>query len=213
LAIVYADGDTAESVTQNLGFSASLPQGSTVIWSSDKPETIAETGAVVRPAFSTGDQAVVITAVVSNGSETSTVTFNVNVLKNEKTEQEKAEEDGNGIIDYANGEDKDNVKTIVELANGGANGSTITWTSSHPELLTEKGVVSRPKDGDVEVTLTATIKNGQASVVKSFKVIVKQDATPKFSLVDAWPYLLGLLVVGALWWFIAKKNKKDEKEA
>jgi LPXTG-motif cell wall-anchored protein len=213
LAIVYAEGDSAESVTNNLGFKASLPLGSTVIWSTDKPELISEIGTVVRPAFASGDQSVVISAVVSNGSATSTVTFNVAVLKNAKTEQEKAEEDGNGIIDYANEEDKDNVKTIVELANSGVNGSTITWTSSHPDLLNEKGIVSRPKDGDVEVTLTATIKNGQASVQKTFKVLVKQDATPKFSLIDSWPYLLGLLLIGFIWWFIAKKKKKDEKEA
>lgn len=213
LAIIYAEGDSDKSVTKDLGFSASLPQGSTVLWSTDKPTIIKETGNVIRPTFTIGDQAVLITAVVTNGSATQTQTFNVNVVKNVKSGLEKAEEDGKGIIDYAVGEDETNVKTIVEMAKNGVNGSTITWTSSHPDILTENGIVSRPKKGDVEVTLTATIKNGDASIVKTFKVMVKQDETPKSSLND---YLLYLLIFGVLagsaWWFIIAKKKKKEVE-
>ncbi len=211
LAIVYASGDSEISVTQKLGFTASLPQGSTVVWSSDKPAIVDMNGNVVRPAFATGDQPIVITALVSNGSETSSVIFNITVIKNAKTDKEKVEEDGSGIIKYAGGEDESNVKTIVSLANAGSvNGSTITWTSDHPDILTEKGIVARPKTGDVEVTLTATIKNGQASIVKTYKVMVKQDVTPTSSFTGYLPYLLGLVILaGAAWWFIASRKKKE----
>ena len=189
-----------------------MPQGSTVLWTTDKPTIIKETGNVVRPTFSIGDQAVLITAVVTNESATQTSTFNVNVVKNAKSGLEKAEEDGKGIIDYANGEDETNVKTIVQMTKNGVNGSTITWTSSHPDILTESGIVSRPKKGDVEVTLTATIKNGDTSIVKTFKVMAKQDETHMSSLNDYLPYLLILVIISGFGWFVASKKQRKARD-
>ena len=57
------------------------------------------------------------------------------------------------------------------------NGYTLTWESSHPEYLSNTGVVTRPdySVGNVEVTLTATIADtiNNLTESKAFKVTVK----------------------------------------
>jgi arabinan endo-1,5-alpha-L-arabinosidase len=55
----------------------------------------------------------------------------------------------------------------------GARNATIRWTSSNPAVLSNTGVVT-PPNGDVNVTLTATIAKGSATVVKSFTVTVRK---------------------------------------
>lgn len=60
-----------------------------------------------------------------------------------------------------------NIELITELDE-----IAITWTSSHPEIITASGDVSRPTV-DTEVTLTATLTLGEASKTLTFKVTVK----------------------------------------
>lgn len=78
----------------------------------------------------------------------------------------------------------------VVLPKTGANASKITWESSNPEYIDVRmvsniercytGVVKRPSEEEcedgygVDVTLTATIKNGTASVTKEFPVSVRK---------------------------------------
>lgn len=58
----------------------------------------------------------------------------------------------------------------LTLPTQGANGSTITWQSSAPEVISTTGVVTRPAVGsaDATVTLTATAVNGTATLTKEF---------------------------------------------
>ena len=58
----------------------------------------------------------------------------------------------------------------ITVKNGDSNEKlTLTWTSSHPEILSTEGVVTRPEGGDAEVILTATASNG---MVKEYPVRV-----------------------------------------
>ena len=59
----------------------------------------------------------------------------------------------------------------ITLPTTGANGSTITWESSNTAAIAADGTVTRAAE-DVVVTLTATIKNGEASEVVEFEVKV-----------------------------------------
>ncbi len=51
---------------------------------------------------------------------------------------------------------------------------TLTWTSSKPEVLSEKGIVHRQKE-DVEVELIAVVSDGKNSKKVSFQVKVLKD--------------------------------------
>jgi len=70
-----------------------------------------------------------------------------------------------------------NLNTVdadLELPCKGEYGSDITWKSSHPNLISEAGQVTRPRagTGDREVILTALIQNGEDSLERSYKVTV-----------------------------------------
>lgn len=60
------------------------------------------------------------------------------------------------------------------LPSVGEYGSTITWSSSDPEIISDTGVVNRPahEEGDKTVILTATITSGTESDTKEFMVTV-----------------------------------------
>lgn len=88
------------------------------------------------------------------------------------------------------GEDRDALKlnkTDAVIADfevptvGSVNGSEITWESSNDSVISiadGKAVVTRP-DNDTVVTLTATIKCGEATVTKEFTVTVNGAAVPE----------------------------------
>ncbi|MDN3027875.1 family 43 glycosylhydrolase [Streptomyces sp. S.PB5] len=57
---------------------------------------------------------------------------------------------------------------------GTAGGSTITWDSSDPGVVSDSGAVTRPAAGepDGHATLTATLRKGPVSATKTFEVTV-----------------------------------------
>jgi hypothetical protein len=63
----------------------------------------------------------------------------------------------------------------------GSNGSTITWKSTNPNYITNKGrlVKRSPRNGaKVNVSLTATVKSGAEMRSKMFKVAVAREQQP-----------------------------------
>lgn len=64
--------------------------------------------------------------------------------------------------------------TLPQISESGK--TSITWTSSNTEVITNDGVVIQPlnKVGDVQVTLTATIAYGETTQTKEFSVTVKK---------------------------------------
>lgn len=66
------------------------------------------------------------------------------------------------------------VTTNLALPTSGAAGSTITWTSSDPDVLSATGRVTRPALGqpDATATLTATLARGSVTDTKTFVVTV-----------------------------------------
>jgi len=59
----------------------------------------------------------------------------------------------------------------VTLPTKGMRDSGIIWTSSHPEILSTDGVITRP-EADTEVTMTASVTSGDVTVPVVFKVTV-----------------------------------------
>jgi uncharacterized membrane protein len=66
------------------------------------------------------------------------------------------------------------VSTNLTLPSTSSNGATITWSSSNTAVITNAGVVTRPALGasSVNVTLTASLTSGFATVKKTFTVTV-----------------------------------------
>jgi hypothetical protein len=59
-------------------------------------------------------------------------------------------------------------------------GISIKWSSSHPEILSNEGVVNRPDYVDFIVSLTATLQSGADYMNKTFRVVVKANEGSSF---------------------------------
>ena len=92
------------------------------------------------------------------------------------TDYDKVMADINALsIVYAPGDSEPAVTQNVSLITTGViYGSIITWTSSNPEIISDSGAVTRPDfaNGDVTVTITATVYNNGVSATKDFTLVV-----------------------------------------
>jgi hypothetical protein len=70
------------------------------------------------------------------------------------------------------------LRSNLSLSTAGIEGSTITWSSDKPTILSSAGVIlNRPAKGtgNAKVTLTATIQKGTVTTTKTFVVYVAED--------------------------------------
>lgn len=179
-------GTNGIQLESNVTFPTAGVWGSTITWQSDKPQFVSGSGVVNKPTSTQGDQAVLLTATISNGEATDTKLFTVNVEKLPPSDEEKVLVDKNALVisqlDQFPGKAGVQVSTDVELqATGNTNGSVITWSSSAPEYLSNDGVAVQPsyETGDVTVILTATLTLGSAVETKAFSVtVIAEDYVP-----------------------------------
>ena len=69
--------------------------------------------------------------------------------------------------------DMDHIIGNLNLLRTSSDGLSITWTSDNVNIVKEDGTVTIPTDGNKEVTLTATMKDGEKIVgEKTYKVTV-----------------------------------------
>jgi glycosidase len=83
----------------------------------------------------------------------------------------------------------DRVTGNLNLPTAGRNGTTVTWTSSNPSVISNTGQVTRPEEGqsNAVVTLTATVRLNEASAQRTFEALVLAFE-PSNSFTD-WPTL------------------------
>ena len=69
----------------------------------------------------------------------------------------------------------------LELPTEGARATQISWHSSNPDVVSAQGVVNRPAAGseNATVSLTATIKKGDATAEKTFSIVVLAEKDAK----------------------------------
>jgi len=173
LGVGYAGSDNSTSVTGNLVLPAKGENGSTIVWSAaytadgtDASAVIAADGTLTRPPFGSGDAAVTLTAVITSGGESQTVTFDLVVLETPPTDAEAIAADVATLSIGYNGTDSaTSVTTDLGLNTSGPSGTTIAWGSDTPGVVTINGVVTRPAfgSGDATVVLTATVSKGVAT--------------------------------------------------
>ncbi len=199
--ITYAEGDSQGHVTQAVELASSgIMHASDITWESANPAVIAinenaEGGyfatAVHRPTFAEGDIEVELKATATRDDLTSEQTFTLTVKKQAGTEAQQLAVDADTVtISYAAGDDQDNVRGNVSLVFDPVHGSTIAWSSSHPQSIAisgASGVVTRPSSelSDQAVTITATVQNGSQQEVRQFTLTVLAEVgTPDQDLLD-----------------------------
>ena len=189
LTIGFAPGDYEGSVTVNLTLPETGGAGSVISWSSSDEDVISPTGDVKRPEE---DTTVILKALIIRGA-VDTKEFTVTVKGTGKTQEETDFTEGETVvidessevsdeivqrvinsleIGYEKDDSAESVTKKLSLPIVGTEGTAITWTSSHPAVITPYGGVVRQAE-DTLVTLTATINRGSVTEIKTFTVTVK----------------------------------------
>lgn len=160
-----------DEIKSNLTLPAKGAYGASIVWSSQKPDVIGSDGKVTRPEFEQGDQIVVLTAVLTTGEHSVTKTFEVTVIR-KPNDDKSVKLDAEALAVY----NVHNVKGNLTLPQAGANGTTITWISEQPSVISPAGEVNRPAPGtgDITVKLTAVIRKNNAKLTKGFAAQVKE---------------------------------------
>jgi subtilisin family serine protease len=165
--------------------------GSTISWVSSNPSVLSNDGQTVnRPAYRQSNVGLTLTATLTKGIVSDTKSFSIIILA------ETVDPDVQSVSsDKASLTDASIKNTNTDLSNitsrlsvlpvSGSNGSTISWVSSNPSVLSNDGqTVNRPAYGssNVSLTLTATITKGSASDTKVFNIIVLANTLESISI-------------------------------
>ena len=159
-------GDTS-AVSGNLTLPATGPSGSTITWETSNAGAVETDGTVHRPAYGQPDGRATLTATVTRGTVTRTRTFDITVLAEELDDAGKAQ----AAADAVELVHPDDVRGNLTLPTSGRHGSTLSWESGDPAVVTATGEVTRPAYGeqpvDVPLTVTATVNGatGTRSIV------------------------------------------------
>ncbi len=175
-ANIAGSNEGPDQVLGDLVLPTSGAYGTTITWSSSHPDVISPSGKVTRPSFIAGDQVVTLTATFSDGKNQLAKTFTLTVLRlpDDELSVDLALE---ALVVH----NIDDVRGHLTLPVTGLYGTSITWTSSDPDVITPTGEVSRPKhgQGDVTVTLTATARKNSVSKNKIFQALVRELPEPE----------------------------------
>ena len=171
LAIGFASGDSASSVTAGLTLPTTGTNGSTIAWASSDSATVSNAGAVTRQD---SNKSVTLTATVTKNETAATRTFSVVVIARVLSDAEIVAADKAALaIGFSAGDSETGVTGDLVLPLLGTKGSSISWVSSDSTVIDpDTGMVERPLDMSVTVTLTATLIKNSTSDAKIFTLIV-----------------------------------------
>ncbi|KAI4453521.1 adenylosuccinate synthetase [Holotrichia oblita] len=139
----------------------------TLLYESDKPESISVAGIVVR---SLEDVAVKITATVSWKDLSVSKDFNITVRSRTRTDVEKVDY----VFETLELDGLSNIESDLTLPITDRNGyTTLTWLSDHP-YITNSGKVTKPEYPSQDITgnIYVIITSGTVQRVKSFSCTV-----------------------------------------
>jgi hypothetical protein len=161
---------------QSINSNVTLPtsgNGITIAWSSSAPATISNSGVVVRPASGVEPQTVTLTATAVKSGVTVVKEFKLTVIPSlSNAETVKYDTDNLTLTGSL-----DNLRSSLTLKTSGFEGSTISWSSSVPDLLSNSGkliYIPEKGTGKTKVILTATISKGGVSQTRTFDISVAE---------------------------------------
>ncbi|RIJ67044.1 hypothetical protein D1871_23570, partial [Nakamurella silvestris] len=180
-------GDTS-GLTKNLTLPTAGPLGTTVSWSTGDAGVITAAGVITRPATGQPNGATTLTATITKGKVSTTKSFAV-VVRAEFTDAQSAEAAA-GEITVVNIND---VRGNLTFPATGSYGTTVTWSSATPSVVTATGEVTRPAYGKGAklVTLTATVKKGTATFQRELTATVRPLPKPAAKTGYLFTYFTG----------------------
>lgn len=163
-----------EEVIQDILLPTSLSGGIQVSWISSDETCIGIDGKVTRPAVGAEAKTVLLKATLTKGGRSQVQDFTLRVLP---------------LLDDAASIQKDLetllanwqevcIRERIALPSKGLEGSVITWKSNDPEYISDGGkVLKLPAngEGDMTVSMKATLSKGNASKAQSFDLCIKED--------------------------------------
>jgi len=161
---------------QRINSNLTLPvseNGISITWSSSDTATISNTGVVIRPVIGAEPQVVILTATAVKEGVTVIKYFNLTVIP-EYSNAEAVAFDAENLTLAGN---LNNLHSSLTLPTSGFEGSTITWSSSIPDLLSDSGnLMYHPEKGTgkTKVTMTATITKGDVHQTRQFEIYVAE---------------------------------------
>lgn len=182
---ILGDNESLNFVRSNLTLPSTGENGSTISWSSSNTAYLTSAGIVVRPTAAQGDQTVILTAHLENGSSSKDKNFSVKVKINDV---DMVNLDSDWLTDtmILNGNTSLNeVIANLYMPAVGLNGSNITWISNSP-LLSENGIVIRPPyyEPIVEVMLFVTFSMGTESITRNFTIKILPNEPTDLELLN-----------------------------
>ena len=166
----FTDEDN-DRITKNLKLPQTLADGCLIEWTTDKPSVISASGSVTRPAVGAEPETVTVSAKVSLNGVDKIKEFTFTVLP-ELSARQKLEEAMAAITyDVLTAQQPTELTQNLTLPSVGLYDIGITWTSSRPEIISEKGSVKRP-DETTDVKMTATFNCGGVIEEKEFDFTV-----------------------------------------
>lgn len=193
LATQYADTLDSDTyvATDDLTLVTSIG-GIDITWSSNNTTYLENDGTVHRPTFTEGDQTVVLTATITDGTNSESYTFFVTIQALAKTDQERADEVFSVVVTFPTKEKWTSADELDFLTSGDdADGTTydVTWTSSDPAVISTDGTITQPgpDEADVDVTMTASITINDVEYTDSytFTVAKLETGTPVSTIAEA----------------------------
>ena len=192
--VIKGSNNAENDITANLDTLPSIgASGTTITWFSDNADVVSNNGAVSRPTFGSGDNAVTLTATISKGTSSDTVVFSLIIKELPQSDAAAVAADKAaltwGAIQGANSAENNVTVTLDALPLSGANGTIISWGSNNANVVSASGVVTRPVhgSGSATVTLTATIRKGTESDTLVFTLTVKELPAPTVTSVTVSP--------------------------
>ncbi|MBI9009571.1 MAG: lamin tail domain-containing protein [Tenericutes bacterium] len=147
--------------TENLTLVATVSDFA-ITWTSSNATYLENDGTIHRPSYTTGNQTVVLTASVTDGTDTESYGFFVTVKALDKTDLERANEVFLVVTAFPSKEkwtvaDEATLEFLTTGKDADDVDYTVVWTSSLPANLSIDGDIVQPMGADVVVTMTATI--------------------------------------------------------
>ena len=175
--VILKENSSWDNIIGDLNMLSSGQYGSSIIWASSNENFIAANGTVTRPTYTQGDQTVTLTASITKGSSSDTVSYTATVRALDPNDLEAVDISFNwltwDIIKNGN-TDMDSVADDLDLPDEGPWNTAISWTSSNTNVVAINGDVVQPafSQGKKKITLTADISRGEMSVQKTFEITV-----------------------------------------
>jgi hypothetical protein len=163
-----------DSVISNLNLPTTGGNSVVITWSSSNTGIISNTGVVTRPGLGGSPVTIKLTATLTKNGISATKEFSAKVIPYLSDKMSVASDSLNLQIPGH----LTSLTTNLTLSLSGNEGSVITWSSGAPSVLSATGILlSRPAKGagKTKVSLTATLKKGTVTAIKTFDIYIAEN--------------------------------------